>query len=50
MLSNVNRWREQMQLPAIGPEELEGDITEIETSDAHTAALERTAATPANFT
>ncbi|HEY3394180.1 MAG TPA: hypothetical protein VGK58_15815 [Lacipirellulaceae bacterium] len=34
LLSNVNRWRQQMQLPEIGPQQLEEDITEIKAGDA----------------
>ena len=29
-LANVNRWRSQLALPAIGPDELEGAVTRVE--------------------
>jgi hypothetical protein len=34
LLSNVNRWRQQMQLPPIGPQQLGDDATEIKAGDA----------------
>jgi hypothetical protein len=34
LLSNVNRWRGQMQLPPIGPQQLSDGISEIKAGDA----------------